>query len=89
MPGQSELFPKPRQHTELPGDGYAASPGSGPKGETCGSCGRCKKVRFEREGRTAGWNKCGLVKRAFSKSTDIRLDAPACLHWLARNSQHN
>jgi hypothetical protein len=72
-PRQEELFDKPRQHTKLPGDGYAASPGSGPKGETCSSCANCKKLgRF---------NKCGLVKRKWERSTDIRLDAPACLHW--------
>lgn len=78
MTRQSEMFDKPRRFTELPGAGYAATPGMGPKGETCGSCGNCRKLRPK--GRSA-YNKCLLVKRAWSKETDIRLDAPACLHW--------
>lgn len=78
MSRQEEMFSKPRRFTELPGAGYAATPGLGPKGETCGSCGNCNRYRLQSG---AGYNKCGLVKRHWSKETDIRLDAPACLHW--------
>ena len=76
MTRQSELFDKPKRFTGLPGAGYAGTPGLGPKGETCGSCSNCRKVRAR-----TSYNKCALVKRAWSKETDIRLDAPACLHW--------
>jgi hypothetical protein len=79
---QAEMFDKPRVHTRLPGEGYAASPGSGPKGETCGSCGNHREKRWKVNGQQRGFNKCALVKRSWSKTTDIRLDAPACLHWI-------
>ena len=105
---QSEMFDKPRIHTELPGHGYAATPGSGPDGETCGGCGNCK--RFDK-GKTK-FNKCIVIKRrsfaeiaaegmrrgrsvtfrGWSRATDIRLDAPACLHWRksdVRNDQES
>lgn len=75
---QREMFSKPRRHTQLKGDGYAASPGSGRKGETCGTCAHVRRCT----GGTARWNKCAMVKRAWDRSTDIRLDAPACLHWV-------
>jgi hypothetical protein len=73
---QGEMFSKPKRFTELPGAGYAATPGMGPKGETCDTCVNCRKIR----GR-GNYNKCALVKRSWTKETDIRLDAPACVHW--------
>lgn len=79
MTRQAEMFEKPRVHTVLPGKGYAASPGSGPKGESCGSCANCRRYR-NRSGGSA-YNKCTLVSKPWDKNTDIRLDAPACLHW--------
>ncbi|HEY9545021.1 MAG TPA: hypothetical protein VIR56_03375 [Solimonas sp.] len=81
---QGEMFNKPRKHTELKGHGYAARPGSGPSGETCKTCAHLQR----RQGSSATWNKCGLVKRGFSRDTDIRLDAPACLWWRAHDNDN-
>ena len=54
--------------------------GSGPEGETCGSC--KNKKRFE-AGSSRGW-KCGLVKpRGSSSASDIRLKWAACVMWKA------
>lgn len=85
MPDQGEMFDKPRKHTKLPGEGYAASPGSGPRGETCRSCRHLRRL----DGRKATWNKCRLVKWSSTKNTDIRLDAPACLRWEGRPTDND
>lgn len=83
MPDQTELFPKPRKHTVLRGLGYAATPGSGPAGETCKGCAHLKRREFS--GRTV--NKCGLNKKNWGPSTDIRLDAPSCVHWTKKAAE--
>lgn len=78
---QLEMFDKPRQFTRLTGDGYAASPGSGPAGETCKTCAHCRRHRLIRKSGVSGWNKCAMVRKSFGPGSDIRLDAPACVHW--------
>lgn len=58
--------------------GYAWAPGTGPAGETCGSC------RFA--GRRRRWAKCDnnhAPKHTGGKGTDILLRAPACKYWEA------
>jgi hypothetical protein len=61
--------------------GYAAPPGSGPAGETCGSCQHADR---ERSGRKR-WIKCALMRRAWTngRATDILARAPACRKWAA------
>ena len=56
---------------------YASVPGSGPKGETCGSC---RHSWAHRPSNKRYW-KCGLVSMTHGPGTDIRLSAPACLRW--------
>lgn len=58
--------------------GYYYHPGTGPAGETCGSC-------KHREGRR--YPKCGLNRARWthSRSTDILTRAPACKYWEARS----
>jgi len=56
------------------GAGYAASPGTGPAGQTCGTCAHCRR-------QIDGWHKCALVLETASKKTDISRRAPACLAW--------
>ncbi len=55
--------------------GYAHFPGTGPEGETCGSCQHRVKGRY--------WSKCELYqgKSTHSRGTDILVRAPACKYW--------
>lgn len=57
--------------------GYAAPPGTGPAGETCGSC---KHIW-----RTARFRKCELRRRAWTHGpgSDILAKSPACKQWEA------
>lgn len=54
---------------------YAAPPGSGPEGQTCGSCEHIVRARKYR--------KCELVssKWTHGPGTDIKARAPACSKW--------
>ncbi len=55
------------------GKGYAAPPGTGPAGETCGTC------AFINE----GWRfrKCSIGRITSGAATDILVSAPACRLW--------
>ena len=57
--------------------GYRSFPGTGPAGETCGSCAHA--CRFRR------WAKCALMRAKWTggPKTDIRLRTPACDKWEA------
>lgn len=57
--------------------GYYQPPGTGPEGETCGSCKHI--VRGRR------WLKCELSRCRWthSRGTDILSKAPACRKWEA------
>jgi len=58
--------------------GHAALPGTGPAGETCGSC--AAVIRHSRDR-----GKCGhpAGRNTRSNATDIRLSHPACRCWSA------
>lgn len=60
--------------------GYAALPGTGPAGETCGSCVHLARRRMARV-----YLKCGLMERGWTggAATDVRAKAPACSRWAA------
>ena len=55
--------------------GYAYFPGTGPEGETCGTCKHAKRGRR--------FSKCGLARARWThgRGTDILLRAPACKYW--------
>lgn len=57
--------------------GNAAPIGSGPQGETCGTCGNAYGIR------SCGkiYYKCALVKATNGIGTDIRLKWAACNRW--------
>lgn len=57
--------------------GYADKPGTGPAGETCGSCKFCM-VGYRRR-----FKKCELNKAAWThtRRTDILTGAAACAKW--------
>lgn len=60
--------------------GYAAPPGTGPAGETCGSCRHIARLRYARI-----YLKCELNERAWThgRKTDILARTPACRKWEA------
>ncbi|MEW6304865.1 MAG: hypothetical protein AB1705_15425 [Verrucomicrobiota bacterium] len=70
-----------RQRRKDEPKGYAKPPGSGPAGETCGTCAHAVKVRG---GRRAYW-KCAVIRHRWTHGpgTDIRLKTPACSMWAA------
>ena len=70
--------PKSKRKGTKP-NGYAWRPGTGPKGETCGSCEHCVKRAF-----TAGsYFKCKLNEVAWghTRRTDILFRSAACKYW--------
>jgi hypothetical protein len=58
--------------------GYAAAPGTGPKGETCKTC-----VYIRRRSMGKTYLKCGKVYERWTggPGTDILASAPACAYW--------
>lgn len=61
--------------------GHAWQPGSGPAGETCGTCKHMVRRHMART-----YIKCGLVKEHWTQGsrTDIRARDPACLKWVKK-----
>ncbi len=59
--------------------GYAASPGTGPEGETCGSCAHHAVRHLAKD-----YHKCELMRQAWTggRKTDILVRSPACAKWL-------
>jgi hypothetical protein len=57
-------------------------PGTGPEGETCGTC-RYLVRRRNSEGRGNTHPKCGKMQHRWTHgaATDIRVRWPACSHW--------
>ena len=60
--------------------GHAGNPGTGPKGETCGSCSHLTRVKYAKT-----YLKCGLLKDQWTNGpgTDIRAKDAACWKWNA------
>ena len=58
--------------------GYAALPGTGPAGETCGTCRHHAIVQHSNR-----YHKCGLMRQKWTGGvkTDIRVRSPACREW--------
>lgn len=59
-------------------NGYAYPPGSGPAGETCGTCEHCTAT-----GTGGKYKKCELLRAVWTggPGTDIKLSALACRKW--------
>lgn len=59
--------------------GYAAPPGTGPPGETCGSCQHKGGRKFL---------KCDLQRHRWTHGpgTDIRARSPACSRWTRKDA---
>lgn len=72
--------PQGGKHYTRP-NGYAARPGSGPAGETCGSCTHaCRHTTYSNKKR---WLKCALVQKNWThgRGSDILAGSPACSQW--------
>lgn len=71
-----KLGPKGGKHYTRP-KGYAAAPGSGPKGKTCRDCAHA--VRYSHNSRRR-WPKCELAAQKWTsgRGSDILLGAAAC-----------
>jgi len=82
-PAQRSIFggglePPRTDHRFAPAaHGYAAPPGSGPPGDTCGSCGNCRVRKIK------GHNvyKCALREKDWThdRATDVLVRSPACI----------
>lgn len=72
-PQRGKAPPRPAE-----AQGYAHLPGTGPEGETCGTCAHCTIVRFGR-----AIYKCGLMHARWSgtRRTDILVTSPACARF--------
>ncbi|MFO0271337.1 MAG: hypothetical protein ACK53W_12485 [Gemmatimonadota bacterium] len=66
-----------RREAERP-RGHAHIPGTGPEGETCGSC--LHLIRFRQ---SKVWAKCGLMRAHWTRgsATDVRVRDAACRKW--------
>lgn len=67
-------------------DGYAAEPGTGPAGETCGSCAHCRGRHFTRcrpGARPRKFYKCAanMTEWTNSRDSDVLVHSPACRFW--------
>jgi len=79
-PGRSPVgISRKRKYGKAVRRGYAATPGSGPQGETCRGC-EHYAVRLER------YRKCRLMRDEWTggAATDIKASSPACAKWEAK-----
>lgn len=76
IPFTGDLFLGWTPPRRIPVRGHAAQPGSGPEGETCGSCNHLVRKR-----RARTYFKCGLIRWTSGPATDIRKRDPACEFW--------
>lgn len=61
--------------------GHAAPPGTGPRGQTCGTCCHLVRKQYAR-----AYLKCGLARSRWTSgsATDVRAGDPACRLWEAK-----
>lgn len=66
--------------------GYAALPGTGPAGETCGSCEHLVRRQMAR-----AYLKCGLMQRVWTRgaASDVQARSPACSRWHAADVERS
>lgn len=68
----------PRKRKSPKPSGHAARPGSGPAGETCGSCAHLVRKKMAKT-----YLKCGLMEAHWTRGgkTDLRARDAACAKW--------
>lgn len=74
--GIHRLGPAPR--------GYAFPPGTGPAGETCGTCAHLVRKQMSKR-----YYKCGLRRREWTggAATDVSVKSPACAEWASSETK--
>jgi hypothetical protein len=75
-----EVLHSPRR--TRPDRAHPYAPGSGPKGQTCGTCAKCVCRQF----RHKRYYKCHVLMKTWTggAATDIKLRDPACRSWEPR-----
>ena len=82
----NDLFgqPLPAAPVKVAGQakGYARPPGSGPAGQTCGTCRHAWRIGTYRK----AFHKCEIIRHRWTHGpgTDILLKSPACSMWSAK-----
>ncbi|WP_431281635.1 hypothetical protein ACQW02_19815 [Humitalea sp. 24SJ18S-53] len=71
----------PPQRFAIPITGHASLPGTGPAGQSCGTCAHLVRVSGNRRDHAKCGHRAG--KNTRSATTDIRLSHPACRCWSA------
>jgi len=79
-----ELEPEPKLNLPKNGACVPAPLGTGPEGETCGTCQHCSRNQY----RDYAYTKCLLMEHAWSHSSasDIKKRWPACREWKAKET---
>jgi hypothetical protein len=72
-----EIFARPPSQKRDRAHPYP--PGSGPAGQSCGTCIKCVKRQFANN-----HYKCRVMMRFWADGTDVRLKDPACKSWEPR-----
>lgn len=77
-PALNPLGKRKRKRKDPTPNGYATLPGTGPAGETCGSCQNHTTRRYAKT-----YHKCELTRQRWTsgRATDILLRSPACRLW--------
>ena len=78
LPEPSKAKRKPTQKR-----GYAAPPGTGPEGETCGTCAHKTTRQW-----AGSYQKCALMQAHWTRGpgSDILVRSPACKRWEAKDT---
>lgn len=82
--GEQIETPTPRGKHYVKVNGYAARPGSGPAGESCGTCIHDCPEEYHNK----IFHKCAMMKHAWTHGpgSDIRVRSPACSFWSAQEA---
>ena len=77
--------PSKAKRKPTPAKGHAFRPGTGPEGETCGSC-----AHLARKTMAKTYLKCGLNRAAWTGGggSDVRARDPACKFWSVARGLH-
>lgn len=72
----------PVRHSQ-PVRGHAARPGTGPAGETCGSCAHCVFRSIKGSNKARNFYKCELMAPhwTYGRDSDVLKTSPACSRW--------